>query len=248
MALDLYYRPISCPPTQAELATLAQLRTAAGWYLDRINQWELEVATRQRYIWFIHFTNPLAMVMGTMADTPAIGMVSLLLENPMDPSLASYSTTSRVEITSLFVLASYRHLGVGIVAVQEMERRAKSFGASKQLMIITLDTNSRSYAGWVTLNTPATERSLTIFGNLGYHEYKVIRPSVTERHTPILTRLTNRLGKPVTRNPRFEVLACPRSARPPLSLKRSLFEVVRETTYVCLDFRVLYSYVLLFAI
>ena len=212
MTLDLYYRPVSCPPTQAELATLAQLRTAAGWYLDRISQWELEVATRQRYIWFIHFTNPLAMIMGTMADTPAIGMVSLLLENPMDPSLASYSTTSRVEITSLFVLASYRHLGVGMVALQEMESRAKSFGASKQLVNITLNTYSRSsHAGWVTLNTPATERSLTIFGNLGYHEYKVIRSSVIKGNTPILTRLTNRLGKPVTHNQRFEVLACPRS-------------------------------------
>ena len=131
MTPDLYYRPISYPPSQAELATLAQLRTAAGWYLDRISQWELEVATRQRYIWFIHFTHPLAMVMGTMANTPAIGMVSLLLENPMDPSLASFNTTSRVEITSLLVLASYRHLGVGIATMQEMERRAKSFGARK---------------------------------------------------------------------------------------------------------------------
>jgi len=176
MPPDLYYRPISCPPSQTELATLAQLRTAAGWYLDRISQWELEVATRRRYIWFIHFTNPLAVLMGTMESTPAIGMISLLLENPMDPSLASYSTTSRVEITSLFVLASYRHLGVGIVALQEMERRARSFGARKQLVDIALDTNLCNSAGWVTLNTPATERSLTMFANLGYREYKVIRP------------------------------------------------------------------------
>lgn len=178
MTPDLYYRPISCPPSQAELATLAQLRTAAGWYLDRVSQWELEVATRRRYIWFIHLINPLAMVMGMMENTPAIGMISLLLENPMDPSLASFTTTSRVEITSLFVLASYRHLGVGIAAMQEMESRAKSFGARKQLVGIALDTSSRSYAEWVTLNTPAIERSLTIFGNLGYREYKVIRSPV----------------------------------------------------------------------
>ena len=202
MAPDLYYRPISCPPSQAELATLAQLRTAAGWYLDRISQWELEVAIRQRYIWFIHFPHPLALVMGAMEHTPAIGMVSLLLENSMDPSLASFTTTSRVEITSLFVLASYRHLGVGIAALQEMERCAKALGARKQFVNTALDTNSHSYTGWVTLNTPAVERSLTIFRNLGYREYKVIRSPVTERNTPVLTCLTNRLDKPVTHNPK----------------------------------------------
>ena len=91
-----------------------------------------------------------------MGQSPAIGMISLYLHNPDDPSLASYALTSRVEITSLFVYASYRHLGIGTAAIQEMERRAKTFGASH-----------------TTFNTMAVERHLRVFKEeLGYREYK----------------------------------------------------------------------------
>lgn len=113
---------------------------------------------------------------GTLtAQSPPIGMISIYLENPDDPSLASFATTSRVEITSLFarifsnilvikcanrrieqVYASYRHLGIGAAAIQEMERRAKCLGATH-----------------TTFNTMAMERHLRVFKEvLGYHEYK----------------------------------------------------------------------------
>ena len=119
-------------------------------------------------------------------------MISLYLDNPDDPTLASYAVNSRVEITSLFVCtlclsngasicafiprfaapclpsaivadwiseqvyASYRHLGIGARAIQEMERRAKAFGATH-----------------TTFNTMAVERHLRVFKEeLGYTEYK----------------------------------------------------------------------------
>lgn len=101
-------------------------------------------------------------------------MISLYLNNPDDPSLASFATNSRVEITSLFariliygvirfanlvleqIYASYRHLGIGATAIQEMERRAKAFGATH-----------------TTFNTMALDRHLRVFKEtLGYREYK----------------------------------------------------------------------------
>ncbi|CAG7845981.1 SubName: Full=Uncharacterized protein {ECO:0000313/EMBL:CCA69271.1} [Serendipita indica DSM 11827] len=161
MPPTLYYRPISMPPTVADLKALQDMRVACGWYLDRIPRWLEEVATNRRFLWFIHFGTSAYTPggMNIVPQSPPIGMISLYLENPDDPTLACFSLTSRVEITSLFVYASYRHLGVGAAAIQEMERRAKSFGATH-----------------TTFNTMATERHLRVFKDLGYHEFKPRSP------------------------------------------------------------------------
>lgn len=156
MCPTLYYRPLSVPPTTADIRTLQDMRVACGWYLDRVPRWIDEVATNKRFLWFIHFGVIHPTTGNLVGQSPAIGMISLYLDNPEDPSLASYSLTSRVEITSLFVYASYRHLGIGMAAIKEMERRAQTFGASH-----------------TTFNTMAVERHLRVFKEeLGYREYK----------------------------------------------------------------------------
>lgn len=86
---------------------------------------------------------------------PPVGMVCISLNNPRDPSLASFSLTGRCEICSLFVYAAYRPLGVGAAAMQNMEERARMMGAI-----------------FVTLNTPAIERPLRKYMSMGYREYK----------------------------------------------------------------------------
>jgi len=89
------------------------------------------------------------------APPAAVGMVCLSLLNPEDPSLASFSNSGRVEITSLFVFPTYRPLGVALAVLRAMEQRAAQMGAL-----------------YVTLTTPAIDRSLLRFINLGYQEYK----------------------------------------------------------------------------
>jgi len=87
--------------------------------------------------------------------SPPVGMVCLSFNNPQDPSLASFSLTGRCEICSLFVYAAYRTLGVGAAAMRNMEDRARVMGAI-----------------FVTLNTPAIDRSLRKYISMGYREYK----------------------------------------------------------------------------
>lgn len=137
------------------------MRVACGWYLDRVPRWIHEIASNKRFLWFIHFGTINPHTGNIVAQSPAIGMISLYLDNPDDPTLASFAITSRVEITSLFVYASYRHLGIGATAIREMERRAKAFGATH-----------------TTFNTMAVDRHLRVFKEeLGYREYKARKPS-----------------------------------------------------------------------
>jgi len=89
------------------------------------------------------------------APPAAVGMVCLLLHNPEDPSLASFSNSGRVEITSLFVFSAYRPLGVALAVLRAMERRAAQMGAL-----------------YVTISTPAIDRSLLRYLSMGYQEYK----------------------------------------------------------------------------
>ena len=96
--------------------------------------------------------SPLTLLQGPPA---AVGMVCLLLHNPDDPSLASFSNSGRVEITSLFVFPAYRPFGVALAVLRAMEQRATQMGAL-----------------YVTLTTPAIDRSLARYLNLGYREYK----------------------------------------------------------------------------
>ena len=96
--------------------------------------------------------SPLTLLQGPPA---AVGMVCLLLNNPDDTSLASFSNSGRVEITSLFVFPAYRPLGVALAVLRAMEQRATQMGAL-----------------YVTLTTPAIDRSLARYLNLGYREYK----------------------------------------------------------------------------
>jgi ribosomal protein S18 acetylase RimI-like enzyme len=92
----------------------------------------------------------------TLQGPPAaVGMVCLLLHNPEDPSLASFSNSGRVEITSLFVFPAYRPLGVALAVLRAIEQRATQMGAL-----------------YVTLTTPAIDRSLLRYLSLGYREYK----------------------------------------------------------------------------
>lgn len=113
------------------------------------------MAANKRFVWFIHFASTDAS--GRMlSNSPPIGMISLYLENPYDSTLANFSQTGRVEITSLFIYAAYRHLGIGVAAIQEMESRAAAIGATH-----------------TTFNTMAVERHLRVFKEqLGYREYK----------------------------------------------------------------------------
>ncbi|PVG02680.1 hypothetical protein CPB86DRAFT_696466 [Serendipita vermifera] len=171
MTPTLYYRPLTIPPSADDIKTLQDMRVACGWYLDRVPRWIHEIASNKRFLWFIHFGTINPHTGNIVAQSPAIGMISLYLDNPDDPTLASFAITSRVEITSLFartlsqsraiVYASYRHLGIGATAIREMERRAKAFGATH-----------------TTFNTMAVDRHLRVFKEeLGYREYKARKPS-----------------------------------------------------------------------
>lgn len=90
-----------------------------------------------------------------MPSAAPIGMISLNLYNTDDISLASFSTTGRVEVSSLFVYQAYRHLSVGLSAMMEMERRAAEIGAY-----------------FITLNSMATPRNIQLYTQLGYREFK----------------------------------------------------------------------------
>jgi ribosomal protein S18 acetylase RimI-like enzyme len=87
---------------------------------------------------------------------PPIAMASLYLENPLEPTLASFSTTKRAEITSLWVYSAYRHLGIAGAVIAQMERRAAALGAL-----------------YTTCNMPVlTEGRLKALAALGYKEFR----------------------------------------------------------------------------
>jgi ribosomal protein S18 acetylase RimI-like enzyme len=176
------------------------MRIAAGLYYDRIPRWIQEMQQGTRQMFFIYLSNPLpyavtqqpllasqqppavptisypvsasgfnpnsplsttspqaAQLHLTLLQAPpaAVGMVCLLLHNSEDPSLASFSTSGRVEITSLFIYSAYRPLGVALAVLRAMEQRAAQIGAL-----------------YVTLTTPAIDRSLQRYFTMGYREYK----------------------------------------------------------------------------
>lgn len=154
----LYYRSLPAPFVGSDLEALFAMRTSCGLYADRIPRWSQEVALDRRRMYFIYLSDP--------STTPAapVGMVSLNLFNEDDPTLASYSTTGRVEVSSLFVYQAYRHLGVGLSAIIEMERRAAEIGAYH-----------------ITLNSLATSKNLQLYAKLGYREFK---PRSTSSYSP----------------------------------------------------------------
>ncbi|KAG8751704.1 hypothetical protein FRC14_007668 [Serendipita sp. 396] len=146
----LYYRSIAAPFSGYDLETLRAMRTSCGMYADRIPRWSQEVMQDKRRMYFIYLSDPIYT-----PNAVPIGMVSLLLYNCDDPTLASYANTGRVEVSSLFVYQAYRHLGVGLSAMLEMERRAADIGAL-----------------FITLNTMATPKNLHLYSQLGYREFK----------------------------------------------------------------------------
>lgn len=199
---NIFLRSITSPISQRDVDELQAMRIAAGTYYDRIPRWIQEVQQGTRQMFFVYLSNPLPYAVGqqhlllsqqphaaptiaypvsppsfnqtttphstthlaqtaqfplTLLQTPpaAVGMVCLLLYNPDDPSLASFSNSGRVEITSLFVFSAYRPLGVALAVLRAMEQRAAQMGAL-----------------YVTLTTPAIDRSLLRYFNLGYLEYK----------------------------------------------------------------------------
>lgn len=149
LAPMVYYRDVPVPFSPTDYEALRQMRISSGFYVDHIPLWAQQIVASKRRLYFIYLADP-----STYGAVP-VGMVSLSFENPQDSALASFLSTGRVEITSLFIYAAYRHLRLGIMAMMEMERRAVEFGASA-----------------VTLNTPAIEASLRVYRSLGYREYK----------------------------------------------------------------------------
>lgn len=186
-ASALYFRQLTFPLAQDDLATLRDMRTASGTFYERIPIWIEELSLGRRLMWLVHFQPERPMLpeandmhldddllaslsynMNISSPNPsnttypvipspytAIGMVCLLLDNPVDPTLAS-PLTRRAEVTSLFIYAAYRHLGVGTAIMFEMENQAAALGAQ----FLTFNT------------TVASLRHLQIFTNLGYREYK----------------------------------------------------------------------------
>lgn len=199
---NIFLRSITFPISQQDIDELQAMRIAAGLYYDRIPRWLQEVQQGTRQMFFVYLSNPLPYAVGgqhilvsqqpsavptiaypvsapsfnqnstpvsaahapqtahlplTLLQGPpaAVGMVCLLLHNPEDPSLASFSNSGRVEITSLFVYSAYRPLGVALAVLRAMEQRAAQMGAL-----------------YVTLTTPAIDRSLLRYLNMGYREYK----------------------------------------------------------------------------
>ena len=146
----LFYRSVPAPFSGQDLAHLTQMRTSCGLYADRIPRWSQEVAQNQRRMYTIYLSDPLYT-----PNAVPIGMIGLLLHNTDDLTLASFSVTGRVEVSSLFVYQAYRHLGVGMAAMMEMERRAREIGAL-----------------FITLNTMATPKNIQIYSQLGYREFK----------------------------------------------------------------------------
>jgi ribosomal protein S18 acetylase RimI-like enzyme len=149
LAPMVYYRDVHVPFSPTDYEALRQMRISSGFYVDHIPLWAQQIASSKRRLYFMYLSDP-----STYGAAP-VGMVSLSFENPQDSTLASFSSTGRVEITSLFIYSAYRHLRLGIMAMMEMERRAVEFGASA-----------------VTLSTPAAEASLRVYRSLGYREYK----------------------------------------------------------------------------
>lgn len=141
------------------------MRISSGFYVEKIPKWGQDILRDRRRIFFIYLSDPNAasapyayLAPGypqTQAPPVPIGMVALSLYNEDDPSLASFTLTGRVEITSLFVYQAYRHLGVGASAFMEMERKAREIGASA-----------------ITMNTLATKQNLHRYSKLGYREFK----------------------------------------------------------------------------
>lgn len=147
------------------------MRISAGLGVEQVDAWSEDLGRRRCCIFFIYLQDPVvitatpqfspfgptgAVIMVPMlANIPPIGMISLSLTNAHDPTLASFATTGRIEITALWVYSAYRHLQVGPLAVLEMERRALSIGARA-----------------LTLQTPATMQSLAVYNQLGYREFK----------------------------------------------------------------------------
>jgi len=199
---NIFLRSITSPISQQDLDELQAMRIAAGLYYDRIPRWIQEMQQGTRQIFFVYLSNPLPYAIGqqhllvsqqpsaaptiaypvsasnfsqnsapvptthppqiaqlpsTLQQAPpaAVGMVCLLLYNAEDPSLASFSNSGRVEITSLFVFSAYRALGVALATLRAMEQRVAQMGAL-----------------YVTLTTPAIDRSIQRYLNMGYREYK----------------------------------------------------------------------------
>ncbi len=92
--------------------------------------------------------------------TKSIGMVSLHLHDPKDPSLANFRAPEaeagdRVEIEGIFVYPEFRRKGAAEQTIDYMEKLAKEMGAK----VITMNAVQKS---------AILERYLKI----GYREYK----------------------------------------------------------------------------
>lgn len=168
---------------ETDLGVLRAMRVASGTSLDLLEStWlpELQANTRLLFLVYLcdagqtpvsplhpHITNKTSAIRDTAKSDSyrsnfeeqlgsPIAVVSLYLENPLEPTLASFSTTKRVEITSLWVYSAYRHLGIASAVIAQMEKRAAALGAL-----------------YTTCNMPVlTEGRLKALMALGYKEFR----------------------------------------------------------------------------
>jgi len=158
---NVHYREIRPGPTMKENASiLTQLRIDCGWNADAVPGWILDIERGYRLIWFI-YNQPYRQPTNPMNVRLPIGMISLCLYDPKDPTLANIAAQDdsirgrRAEVSSLFVYPDYRRRGVGKGAIDYVEEMAAQRG---------VDT--------VTMNTDAAGTNLEIYLKMGYQEYK----------------------------------------------------------------------------
>ena len=161
IGVNVHYREVLPGPTIHEDAPiLTKLRLDCGWKADAVPTWIVEIAQGHRLMWLIYDQPYLKPNNQVVAPLP-IGMISLCLFDPKDPTLANFSAPDesirgkRAEVSSLFVYPEYRGRGVGTGAINYVEKIAVERG---------VDT--------VTMNTAAASRNLPRYLKLGYEEYK----------------------------------------------------------------------------
>jgi GNAT superfamily N-acetyltransferase len=124
------------PPSESDLADLRAQRIACGWKVETIPQWVKEVQEGHRLMWFI-----CEKAQESSHTMESIGMISLNLYDPEDPSIANLRAPDaqrgdRVEISLLFVYPKHSGKGVGGQAIRYLEDLGREMGAR----VVTMNT------------------------------------------------------------------------------------------------------------
>ncbi|KAJ3405042.1 hypothetical protein HDU80_001996 [Chytriomyces hyalinus] len=138
-------------PSEQDLSAIVQLRKECGWGADDVPDWfaQMQAGKRVNYI-----------VTDAGNSSIIIGMVSLILDDPQDPDLAS-SADSKACISKLFVRQQYQGMGYGRAIMDSIE-----------------DTARKEYAlRMVSLSTANSEKNaaLAMYRRRGYKEFRPSR-------------------------------------------------------------------------